>query len=54
MDLRCQNGNFQVLTCQFSETTESIELKLSGIIEGVKKLAVLKFQSNPIRLKKKY
>ena len=53
MDLSCQNRNFQVLTCEISETTESIELKLSGIIEGVNKLAVLKFQSNPIRLKKK-
>ena len=50
MSLSCQDENFQVLTCEISETTESIELKLSGIIEGVNKLAVLKFQSNPIRL----
>ena len=50
MNLSCQNENFQVLTCEISETTESIELKLSEIIEGVNKLAVLKFQSNPIRL----
>ena len=50
MDLSWQNGNLQVLTCEISETTELIELKLSGIIEGVNKLAVLKFQSNPIRL----
>ena len=40
----------QVWTCQISETTESIELKLSGIIEDSHKLAVLKFQSNLIRL----
>ena len=50
MNLSCQNENFQVLTCQISETTESIELKLSGIIEGINKLVVLKFQSNLIRL----
>ena len=50
MHLSCQNENIQVLTCQISETTELIELKLSGIIEGIHKLAVLKFQSNPIRL----
>ena len=50
MHLSCQNENFQVLTCEISETTESIELKLSGIIEGIKKLEVFKFQSNPIRL----
>ena len=50
MNLSCQDENFQVLTCEISETTESIELKLSGIIEGVNKLVVLKFQSNLIRL----
>ena len=50
MNLSCQNENLQVLTCQILETTESIELKLSGIIEGINKLVVLKFQSNPIRL----
>ena len=50
MYLSCQNENFQVFTCEISETTESIELKLSGIIEGVNQLAVLKFQNNPIRL----
>ena len=50
MNLSCQNENLQVLTCQISETTESIELKLSGIIEGINKLVVLKFQSNLIRL----
>ena len=50
MYLSCQDENFQVLICEISETTESIELKLSGIIEGVNKLAVLKFQSNLIRL----
>ena len=50
MNLSCQNGNFQVLTCEILETTESIELKLSGNKERVNKLAVLKFQSNPIRL----
>ena len=50
MYLSCQDENFQVLICEISETTESIELKLSGIIEGVNKLVVLKFQSNLIRL----
>ena len=50
MNLSCQNENFHVLTCEISKTTESIELKLSGIIESINKLAVLKFQSNPIRL----
>ena len=50
MNLSCQDENFQVLTCEILETTESIELKLSGIIEGINKLAVLKFQSNLIRL----
>ena len=50
MNLSFQNENFYILTCEISETTESIELKLSGIIEGVNKLAVLKFQSNLIRL----
>ena len=51
--LSCQNWNFKVCefeTCEISNTTVPIELKLSGIIEGVNKLAVLKFQSNPIRL----
>ena len=51
--LSCQNWNFKVcefVTCEISNTTVPIELKLSGIIEGVNKLAVLKFQSNPIRL----
>ena len=33
--------------------TVVLKLKFSGIIEGVNKLAVLKFQSNPISLKKK-
>ena len=50
MNLSCHNGNFQILTCEISENTEPIELKLSGIVEGINKLAVLKFQSNPIRL----
>ena len=34
------------------KTTEPIELKFSGIREGVNKLAVLKFQSNLISLRK--
>ena len=54
MNLSCQTENIQVLTCQISATTEAIELKLSGIIEGVNKLAVLKFQSNLIRLSIKF
>ena len=53
MYLSCQDENFQDLTCEIAETTESIELKLSGIIVGVKKLAVLKVskQSNKIKYK---
>ena len=54
MNLSCQDENFQVLTCEISESTKLIELKLSGIVEGVNKLAVLKFQSNPIRLSIKF
>ena len=50
LHLNCQSENFQVWTCQISETIESIELKLSGNIEGINKLEVLKFQSNLIRL----
>ena len=50
MNSSCRDVNFQDFTCQISETTESIELKFSGIIEDIHKLAVLKFQSNPIRL----
>ena len=42
-----------ILTCNISKTTKPIELKLSGIIEDIHKLAVLKFQSNPIRLSRK-
>ena len=33
-------------------TTKPIDLKFSGIREGINKLAVLKFQSNPISLRK--
>ena len=53
MNLSCQNENFEVLTCEISETTESIELKLSGIIKGINKLAVFKVskQSNKIKYK---
>ena len=54
MYLSCQSENFQSKTCQISETTEPIELKLSGIIEDIHKLVVLKFQSNPIRLSIKF
>ena len=43
---------FKILTYEISKTTEPIELKFSGIREGVNKLAVLKFQSNPISLRK--
>ena len=50
MNLSCQDEHFQVLTCDILETTGSIELKLSGIIERINKLAGLKFQSNPIRV----
>ena len=53
MNLSCQNENFQVLTREISETTESIELKLPGIIEGVNKLAVLKFQKQSDKIKYK-
>ena len=41
---------YTYFTYQISKTTEPIELIFSGIIEGVHKLAVLKFQNNPIRL----
>ena len=51
----CQNENFlifNILAYEISVTTEPIELKFSGIREGVNKLVVLKFQSNPISLRK--
>ena len=53
MNLSCQNLNFQVLTCEILETTELIELKLSGIIENINELAVFKVskQTNKIRYK---
>ena len=44
--------DFDILTYEISKTTEPIELKFSGVREGVNKLAVLKFQSNPISLRK--
>ena len=43
---------FNILAYEISVTTEPIELKFSGIREGVNKLAVLKFQSNLISLRK--
>ena len=43
-------GDWKHFTYEISKTTEPIELRFSGIIEGVHKLAVLKFQSNPIKL----
>ena len=43
---------FNILAYKISVTTEPIELKFSGIREGVNKLAVLKFQSNLISLRK--
>ena len=46
----CQSETWNIFTCEISKTTEPIELKFSGVIEGVHKLAVLKFQNNPIRL----
>ena len=55
MHLSCQNENFlifSILAYEISVTTELIELKFSGIREGVNKLAVLKFQSNLISLRK--
>ena len=44
--------DFDILTYEILKTTEPIELKFSGITEGVNKLAVLKFQSNLISLRK--
>ena len=44
------NGDLIHFTYEISKTTELIELKFSGIIEGTYKLAVLKFQSNLIML----
>ena len=55
LHLSCQNENFlivNILTYEISETTYPIELKFSGMREGVNKLAVLKFQSNPKSLRK--
>ena len=43
---------FNILAYEISETTYPIELKFSGIREGVNKLAVLKFQSNSSSLQK--
>ena len=43
---------FNILIYEILETTCPIELKFSGISEGVNKLVVLKFQSNPIILRK--
>ena len=43
---------FQYLIYKISVTTYPIELKFSGIREGVNKLAVLKFHSNPTSLRK--
>ena len=43
---------FYILIYEISETTYPIELKFSGIREGVNKLAFLEFQSNPTRLRK--
>ena len=53
MYLSCQNENFQVLTCEISETTESIELKLSGIIEGINKLGSFKVSKQSDKIKYK-
>ena len=43
-----------ILTYEISVTIYLIELTFSGIREGVNKLAVLKFQSNPISLRKTF
>ena len=43
---------FNILAYEILETTYPIELKFSGVREGVNKLAVLKFQSNPSSLQK--
>ena len=43
---------FNILAYEISVTTYLMELKFSGIREGVNKLAVLKFQSNPSSLRK--
>ena len=45
---------FDILTYEISKTTELSKLKFSGIREGVNKLAALKFQSNPISLRKNF
>ena len=44
---------WNIFTYEIPKTTEPIELKFSGIIKGTYKLAVLKFQSNPISLSRK-
>ena len=44
--------NFNILAYEILVTTDLIELKCSGIREGVNKLGDLKFQSNLISLRK--
>ena len=46
--------DFDILTYEISKTTEPIEFKFSGIRKGINKLVVLKFQSNPISLRKNF
>ena len=55
LHLSCQNKKkiFNILVYKISETTYPIELKFSGFREGVNKLAVLKFQSNPDKFEEK-
>ena len=45
-------NSFNILAHEISATTYPIELKFSGVREGLNKLAVLKFQSNPSSLQK--
>ena len=55
LHLSCQNKiffSFNILVYEILVTTCPIELKFSGIREGVNKLAVLKFQSNMSSLSK--
>ena len=53
MNLSCHNGNFQILTCEISENTELIELKLSGIIEGINKTSGFKVSKQSDKIKYK-
>ena len=55
----CQKWNFSqfqdfdILTYEISKTTEPIELKFSGVTEGINKLAVLKVSKQSDKFEEK-